>query len=59
MPVWMPKTHLFSAPFLRLLAVVTLLWGWSLEASAQRLAYCNTQYVLNKMPEYAQAQKEI
>ena len=55
----MPKTHLFSAPFLRLLAVVTLLWGWSLEASAQRLAYCNTQYVLNKMPEYAQAKKEI
>ena len=55
----MPKTHLFSAPFLRLLAVVTLLWGWSLEASAQRLAYCNTQYVLNKMPEYAQAKKEL
>jgi outer membrane protein len=55
----MPKTHLFSAPFLRLLAVVTLLWGWSLEASAQRLAYCNTQYVLNKMPEYAQAKMEI
>jgi outer membrane protein len=55
----MPKTHLFSAPFLRLLAVVTLLWGWSLEASAQRLAHCNTQYVLNKMPEYAQAKKEI
>ena len=55
----MPKIHLFSAPFLRLLAVVTLLWGWSLEASAQRLAYCNTQYVLNKMPEYAQAKKEI
>jgi outer membrane protein len=55
----MPKTPNRFKPCLRLLAVVTVLWGWSLEASAQRLAYCNTQYVLNKMPEYAQAKKEI
>lgn len=59
MPVWMPKKHFFSTPFLRLMVLTTLLFGWTMEASAQRLAYCNTQYVLNKMPEYAQAKKEI
>ena len=43
----------------KLLAAVVLLLALTYSASAQRLAYCNTQYVLNKMPEYAQAKKEI
>lgn len=43
----------------KLFATFTVLVALTFGASAQRLAYCNTQYVLNKMPEYAQAKKEI
>ncbi len=49
---------LFSRLFPALLIVGATV-GLSNQAAAQRLAYCNTQYVLNKLPEYAQAKKEI
>lgn len=49
---------LFSRLFTCLLIAAATV-GLSAEAIAQRLGYCNTQYVLNKMPEYAQAKKEI
>ena len=49
---------LFSRLFTTLLIAGATV-GLSCKAVAQRLAYCNTQYVLNKLPEYAQAKKEI
>lgn len=46
----------------RILSLLLVLGAWmifSTEGFAQRLAYVNTQYVLNKMPEYSQAKKEL
>lgn len=43
----------------RLLIVLTALMGLSLTANAQKFGYVDSQYILEKMPEYKEAQKKI
>ena len=39
--------------------IIVLLSVWALQVSAQKFGYVDTEYVLKKVPEYAEAQKEI
>ncbi len=43
----------------KLLIVFTLIGGLSLAAQAQRFAYVDTEYILNKLPAYSSAQDSI
>jgi outer membrane protein len=44
---------------LPLLLVITALLALTSPASAQRIAFVNTKYILEQMPEYGAAQKEL
>lgn len=39
--------------------IIILLSFWALQVSAQKFGYVDTEYVLKKVPEYTEAQKEI
>lgn len=44
---------------IRILGILTVLIGLSASVQAQRYAYVDTQYILDQMPEYVEAQEAL
>ena len=43
----------------RILLILTIIFTGILEGNAQKFAYVDTEYILNKIPEFKQAQDKL